>query len=671
MQSIHASDEWFPCNSTDDAAPSSSSNNSCVDTFPWSTNSTDAYSTFHLTIISSVVTVLSLVTAGGNLLVMISFKMDRQLQTVSNYFLLSLSVADFAIGFVSMPLYTVYLLMKRWPLGPVVCDAWLSIDYTVSNASVANLLIISFDRYFSVTRPLTYRAKRTPRQATTVIIFAWLISAALWTPWIIAWPYIEGKREVPENECYIQFLRTNQYLTVITAIAAFYLPVFIMCVIYYRIYRETQKRQKGLLELQATKQIPTKCSESDDEDDDGYSSVAASTRRDTTVTTIGVGVQSSHRNCGAMKFCGLWRRRSGCCCRCLDARNRDFRTECLHKSHVNNDVTNDWPSRCDDLESSVSVPTNDSINHRNLLLPTHRSTFYGHNHDFRRCYSTETLFSRRRCQDTSGCAEASATIPLTLMNSKSSQDSLASSRPQSPSAMSCLGQRAKSFNLPRPACHSKNPDRDRRRTDVKSSYGGAKCAILIQLTDGDPSTEQSESELQSLSDLGKSPTNPDIERVVHGRSSQRSRKLFGGILQAPDGLSSVVNPFVERRTKSFDQSEAKPEVVDRLIVTSQGVNHTMTKTIAEKAKRARKQHQEKKQEKKAAKTLSAILLAFIVTWTPYNVFTVLQTFCPGCLNPTVYAIGECVISGCTKYYTIQIYNSTVAFTNMSRLVYSL
>jgi len=66
--------------------------------------------------------------------------MDRQLQTVSNYFLLSLSVADFAIGLVSMPLYTVYLLMNRWPLGPVVCDAWLSVDYTMSNASVANLL---------------------------------------------------------------------------------------------------------------------------------------------------------------------------------------------------------------------------------------------------------------------------------------------------------------------------------------------------------------------------------------------------------------------------------------------------------------------------------------------------------------------------------------------------
>ena len=109
-----------------------------------------------------------------------------------------------------MPLYTAYLLLDRWPLGPVVCDVWLSLDYTMSNASVANLLVISFDRYFSVTRPLTYRARRTPRRAAAMIAGAWVVSVLLWTPWIFAWPYIEGRREVPDDQCYIQFIETNR-----------------------------------------------------------------------------------------------------------------------------------------------------------------------------------------------------------------------------------------------------------------------------------------------------------------------------------------------------------------------------------------------------------------------------------------------------------------------------
>lgn len=41
---------------------------------------------------------------------------------------------------------------------------------------------------------------------------------------------------------------------------------------------------------------------------------------------------------------------------------------------------------------------------------------------------------------------------------------------------------------------------------------------------------------------------------------------------------------------------------------------------------------EKKQDQKAAKTLSAILLAFIITWTPYNINVVINTFCNNCLD---------------------------------------
>lgn len=104
------------------------------------------YSYPEMVLIAIVAGFLSLLTVAGNCMVMISFKIDKQLQTISNYFLFSLAVADFAIGLISMPLFTVYTLAGRWQLGPYVCDTWLSLDYLASNASVLNLLIISFDR---------------------------------------------------------------------------------------------------------------------------------------------------------------------------------------------------------------------------------------------------------------------------------------------------------------------------------------------------------------------------------------------------------------------------------------------------------------------------------------------------------------------------------------------
>uniref|UniRef100_A0A3B4XS95 Muscarinic acetylcholine receptor n=1 Tax=Seriola lalandi dorsalis TaxID=1841481 RepID=A0A3B4XS95_SERLL len=194
---------------------------------------------------------LSLVTVVGNILVLVSFKINKALKTVNNYYLLSLAFADLTIGTLSMNLYTTYIIMDQWALGPVVCDLWLAIDYVASNASVMNLLVISFDRYFSVTRPLTYRAKRTTKRAMTMIGLAWSISFILWAPAILFWQYIVGERTVQPNECYIQFL-SEPIITFCTAIAAFYLPVTIMAFLFWKIYQETEKRAKDIQGLKGS-----------------------------------------------------------------------------------------------------------------------------------------------------------------------------------------------------------------------------------------------------------------------------------------------------------------------------------------------------------------------------------------------------------------------------------
>ncbi|KAJ8261913.1 hypothetical protein GJAV_G00159920 [Gymnothorax javanicus] len=201
------------------------------------------YKTVEVVFIVLVAGSLSLVTVIGNILVMLSIKVNRNLQTVNNYFLFSLACADLIIGLCSMNLYTVYIVIGYWPLGPVVCDLWLALDYVVSNASVMNLLIISFDRYFCVTKPLSYPVKRTTKMAGIMIAAAWVLSFILWAPAILFWQFIVGGRTVPERECYIQFF-SNAAVTFGTAIAAFYLPVITMSVLYWQISRASKSRVK-------------------------------------------------------------------------------------------------------------------------------------------------------------------------------------------------------------------------------------------------------------------------------------------------------------------------------------------------------------------------------------------------------------------------------------------
>ncbi|XP_026991337.2 muscarinic acetylcholine receptor M5 [Tachysurus fulvidraco] len=206
---------------------------------------------WRMAMVALITVPLSAITIIGNILVIVAFQVNPLLRTVSNYFLLSLAVADLILGTISMNLYTTYILIGRWTLGNLACDVWLAVDYVASNASVMNLLAISFDRYLSVTRPLTYRVSRTTRRAALLIGLAWGISFLLWAPAILFWQHIVGDRTVPEDQCSVQFL-SEPVITFGTAIAAFYLPVSVMVGLYWRVYQETERRSRQLAGLIAS-----------------------------------------------------------------------------------------------------------------------------------------------------------------------------------------------------------------------------------------------------------------------------------------------------------------------------------------------------------------------------------------------------------------------------------
>ncbi|KAL2093426.1 hypothetical protein ACEWY4_010738 [Coilia grayii] len=188
---------------------------------------------------------LSFLTILGNVLVMLSIRVNRHLQNVNNYFLFSLAFADLLIGVFSMNLYTVYMLKGYWPFGPAMCDLWLVVDYVVSNASNMNLVIICVDRYLCVTRPLTYPSRRTRRYASLMVLGAWIVSLVLWAPAILTWQRFRGQRLHQKDECYIQLL-SSPAVTLTTAVPSFYLPAILMTVLYARITRAGRRRVPGI-----------------------------------------------------------------------------------------------------------------------------------------------------------------------------------------------------------------------------------------------------------------------------------------------------------------------------------------------------------------------------------------------------------------------------------------
>lgn len=78
--------------------------------------------------------------------------LERNLQNVANYLILSLAVADLLVACLVMPLGAVYEVSKQWTLGPELCDMWTSSDVLCCTASILHLVAIALDR--SVVDPI-------------------------------------------------------------------------------------------------------------------------------------------------------------------------------------------------------------------------------------------------------------------------------------------------------------------------------------------------------------------------------------------------------------------------------------------------------------------------------------------------------------------------------------
>ncbi|XP_070684432.1 5-hydroxytryptamine receptor 4 [Pempheris klunzingeri] len=189
-------------------------------------------------------------TVVGNFLVVLSIAYFKQLQSPTNSFVMSLAVADCLVGLVVMPYSMIRTVEGCWYFGVLFCRLHSSLDVMLCTASIFHLSCIAFDRYYAVCNPLVYSLKMPHNRVALLIVVCWAVPMLIsFGPIMLDLHVARVDSLLPKDVCV--FL-VNRIYAVMASLVAFYLPMAIMLVAYWKIFKaaKRQARQISAMESQ-------------------------------------------------------------------------------------------------------------------------------------------------------------------------------------------------------------------------------------------------------------------------------------------------------------------------------------------------------------------------------------------------------------------------------------
>ncbi|XP_043552486.1 somatostatin receptor type 1-like isoform X3 [Chiloscyllium plagiosum] len=137
-----------------------------------------------MVVIQFVYALVCLVGLAGNAMVIFVILRYAKMKTATNIYLLNLALAD-ELFMLSVPFVAAAAALDRWPFGPLMCRAVLSVDGLNQFTSVFGLTVLSADRYVAVVHPIKAARYRRPSVARLVNLGVWLLSLLVILPIVV------------------------------------------------------------------------------------------------------------------------------------------------------------------------------------------------------------------------------------------------------------------------------------------------------------------------------------------------------------------------------------------------------------------------------------------------------------------------------------------------------
>ncbi|XP_034728369.1 adenosine A2a receptor a [Etheostoma cragini] len=182
----------------------------------------------------------------GNVLVCWAVGLNSNLQSITNFFVVSLAVADIAVGVLAIPFAIV--ISTGFCSNFYGCLFIACFVLVLTQSSIFSLLAIAIDRYIAIKIPLRYNGLVTGQRAQGIIAICWVLSI------IIGLTPMMGWHKLPESsnstcppglmKCLFEGVVVMEYMVYFNFLACVLIPLVLMLAIYLCIFMAARHQLK-------------------------------------------------------------------------------------------------------------------------------------------------------------------------------------------------------------------------------------------------------------------------------------------------------------------------------------------------------------------------------------------------------------------------------------------
>ncbi|XP_015252103.1 PREDICTED: LOW QUALITY PROTEIN: adenosine receptor A2a [Cyprinodon variegatus] len=185
----------------------------------------------------------------GNVLVCWAVCLNSNLQSITNFFVVSLAVADIAVGVLAIPF--AIAISTGFCSNFYGCLFIACFVLVLTQNSIFSLLAIAIDRYFAIKLPLRYNSLVTSQRAQGIIAICWALSIIIGLTPMMGWHEVSNSTKSTNSscqpglmECLFMDVVTMEYMVYFNFFAFVLIPLLLMLAIYLCIFMAARHQLK-------------------------------------------------------------------------------------------------------------------------------------------------------------------------------------------------------------------------------------------------------------------------------------------------------------------------------------------------------------------------------------------------------------------------------------------